>query len=203
MPFVNVGTVITKARTKLTGAIPRATLAVWFNEVVRDILGQPRTWAFLSEPVTLAIVNNQITIPAGVSEIVTIQVGSQIFTKGDQLSPAEALKLDMVMTDSTPVGYTMSADNVVTFHPGATGDAILTGETDVTTDYADAADTIFPLVFENLFIAGVLEKAFYTDKDGRFTAENTKFQMEMSKVKKWDNLRKPAAHFDYRGLARA
>jgi hypothetical protein len=203
MAVVNVGTAINKARTKLTGALPRTSMVVWFNEVARAILGEPRTWAFLSEPMTIAIANNQITIPAEVSEIVSIQVGDVLFTKANQLTGRESLKVDNIGGGTPPVGYTLSASNIVTFHPGATGDAILIGEIDIETDYADGADTLFPLVFENLFISGLLEKAFYVDKDGRFTAENTKYQMEMSKVKKWDNLRKATAKMEHQGYLRA
>jgi len=191
MAFVNVGTILNKARTKLTGSLPRPTLLMWFNETARDVLNQPRTWNFLSVPVEIPIVGNQITMPANMAEVVSIQVGDHFFTKADQLSGLEAMRIDEDLSGSDPIGYTLSAANVVTFHPGATGDAILTGELTMVDDYADGATTIFPMEFENLFICGVLEKAFYVDKDGRFTAENTKYQLEMNKMKKWDNLRKP------------
>jgi len=214
MAVVNVGTTITKARTKFPGGISRAPFVVWFNEVVQEILNQPRVWKFLTEPITLAIVNNQITIPAGVSEIVSIQVGDTFFTQSDQLSDQEAAKIDaasdnILQADSTDLvtppslqGYTLTAAGVVVFHPALTGTASVIGEQNITADYADSADTIFPLDFQELFILGLRMSYYDLQKDGRFTKENMLYQMAMGKAKSWDNRHKPRPHYNSHGYIR-
>ena len=155
MSLVNVGTVINKALAETTGRPPRSRFIGWFNRVVKDIMAQPRAWKFLAEPLSVTIANNQITIPAGISEIVSIQVGTIFFTPEDQLSQQEAAKVDNYRSEAT--GYTLSAEGVVTFHPSLVGIANLTGEILIDSDYVDNADTIFPVVpFENLFVQGIL-----------------------------------------------
>lgn len=203
MAVVNVGTSITKALTKITGRIPRATLATWFNEIVADILAQPREWKFLTEPLSLAIVDNAVTVPAGVSEVLSIQVGTTaFFTQANQLSAKEAAFID-ASGCSVPVGYVLSAAGVITFHPALTGTAELTVEHGVVGDYADNDETVFPLDFQNLFLSGLLKNAYYVDKDGRFTAESITYDARMSQMKAWDNRRKPTAHFNANGYLRA
>jgi hypothetical protein len=200
--MVNSGEAITRALTKIVGGTDRTVFVVWFNEIVKDILLQPRVWKFLTEPLVIPIVNNQITIPAGVSEIISIQVGNVFFTQGDMLSDAEAASIDAELTEFFDrQGYTL-ANGDITFHPGLTGDAAVKAEQTILTDYADNADTIFPQEFENLFITGLRMNFYDTDKDGRFTKENMQYQMEMSKVKAWDNRTKPLPHFHPRGYTR-
>lgn len=201
MAVVNVGTAITKAVNKLTGSLPRAQFVVWFNEVARDILNQPREWQFLQAPVSLAITNSQITIPATMSEITSIQVGLVFMTQGDQLTAEAAFIADQNQNTTNP-GYTLDAAGVLTFHPTLAGTAIVTGETDLTADYADNAATIFPLAFENLFITGLRMHFYDKDKDGRFTKENKQYQLDMYKLKSWDNRHKPAIPYNRRGFNR-
>ena len=170
-------------------------MAVWFNEAARDILSQPRTWQFLTDPLTLEIVDSVISIPAGVSEVVSIQTADIFFSKADQLSAQDAAK-------PGAFGYTLDAAGNVTLYPAMTGSATVTVEQGVITDYIDNADTIFPLDFENLFLSGVMKNAFYTDKDGRFTAESLMYQQAMGNMRAWDNRRKPAPKWNPHGYVR-
>jgi len=195
---VNVGTMITKALTKVTGRIPRATMVVWFNEVVDDILSQPRTWFFLTQPLTLTVTNSVITIPAGVSEILSIKACSVFFTKINQLGQKEANR-------PGAYGYTLSADgSTVTLYTSSiiNGTATVSVEQDITTDYADNADTIFPSAFQGLFLSGLRKQAFYVDKDGRYTAEGVEYDTQMGQCKAWDNRNKPRAHSTRKGYVR-
>jgi hypothetical protein len=45
--MLNVGTVIDSAATKFTSKYPRTKCVEWFNEILKDVLGQPRTWKLL------------------------------------------------------------------------------------------------------------------------------------------------------------
>lgn len=198
MAVVNAGTAITKALTKIAdnSTAMRTACVTWFNEVVRDILNQPREWFFLQDPTTLAIASNSITLPAGYSEIVSMQVGDVFLTPANQISEEEAFDLYNGIEGTTPEGYTLKPTGVITFYPGATGSAILTGEKTISTDYADNADTIFPLDFENVFIAGVRMNSYDYTKDGRYTKEVMIYQDAMNKVKRWDNTRKAIPNYD-------
>lgn len=197
---VNVGTTITKAVTKMPGSLPRPQFVTWFNEIVRDILGQPRVWKFLTEPSTIAIVNNQITIPATMSEITLIVVGDHYFTTSDQLSELDGASAD----NGAPIqeGYTLTAAGVITFHPALTGSAVVTGEHAITADYADNAATSFPLEFENLFITGLRMHYYDQNKDGRYTKENQQYQIYMNGCKAWDNRQKVRPPFNKNGMIR-
>ena len=140
--MVNVGTVINKALTKATDPTNplRARMVTWFNDIVYDVLHQPRVWFWLTEPLSLPIVSNQVTLPAGVSEIVEIQVGNIFFTQSNQLSDARAAQIDQAAQlfyesadydDYMPndlMGYTLDATGtIITFHPPlATGPSYLT-----------------------------------------------------------------------------
>lgn len=211
--MVNVGTAITKAMTKLTGGLPRPQFVTWFNEIVRDILAQPRAWKFLQSPVTIAIVNGSITIPATILQIDQIVVGDSYFTPDNLITDEQAHYIDAAFAAGDPTdftiqldnplsGYTQTAAGVITFHPTLTGSAIVTGEVDVTADYADNAATIFPLEFENLFIAGLRMNYYDQMKDGRFTKENMMYQLAMNQMKAWDNKRKPKPPFSRHGYLR-
>jgi hypothetical protein len=200
MAVVNVGTAITKALTKLEGGLSRANFVVWFNEIVRDILNVPRVWQFLTTPLSIAIVDSQITIPAGFSEVVSIQVGDVFLTTADQQTDEEAAIIDAA--GEGVQGYSLSAAGVITFHPALTGTALVTGETDITSDYADNAATIFPLAFQNLFVTGLRMHHYDLQKDGRYGKENTLYQLEMGKMRAWDNRLKPLPRYDRHGYVR-
>lgn len=193
MAFLNVSTVVTKALSKVVDNSPdlRAKFVIWFNEISRDIFNQPRDWAFLAVPVTLPIVANKITLPAGSSEIVSMVIGDVFLTRNDQMGPLRAFTYKD-STDTVPVGYTLAADGTITFYPGATGDCVLTYEKDLDADYTDdTVDTIFPLDLEGLFITGLRMHNYDYDKDGRYSKEVALYQYEMSKAKAWDNRNKP------------
>jgi hypothetical protein len=215
--MVNVGTAINKALTKIVGAPPRSDMVTWFNEIVKSIYNVPREWAFLDEPLTLPIVNNQITLPATITELIALRVGTIFYTPVNQLSVSEAAKVDnaessMFDTNTALIppalhGYTLDAANVITFHPpiatlDRTPNASVIGELSVQTDYADNDPTIFPDWFENLFIVGLRMNFYDLDKDGRFTKENMQYQMEMSMVKARDNRRKALMHYHPRGYTK-
>lgn len=212
MAVINVGTIIDKALTRITGNIPRPTLVVWFNEVVDDILSQPREWKFLTEPITLPITDSQITIPAGVSEVISIQVGDTVFTPSDQLGARDAVKIDSGESALLSVsgilpphlrGYTLDAAGVITFHPGLSGSAVVTVENDITTDYTDEQDTIFPGTFQGLFISGLRKAAYNVDKDGRYAAESAEYNTQLSQVIAWDNRLKARPSWNPRGYVRS
>lgn len=196
---VNVGTVITKALTKITGNVSRATLVTWFNEIAEDVMNQPRQWHFLEQPLALQILDNQITIPPYISELFSIQVGESFYTPKDQLTDEEAAESEQ----NRLAGYTFANDGTVTFYPPKTGTASVAGEQSVLFDYVDNAATIFPLIFENLFIIGLRMHFYDLDKDGRFTKENTLYQLEINKLKAWDNKLKPLPHYNSHGYIRA
>lgn len=198
---VNVGTAITKALTKLPAGLPRAQFVAWFSEIARDVLNEPRVWKFLTQPVSVEIIENQVALPDGTGELVSIQIGDLLYTMADQLSDADALAVDNETMDQQ--GFTLDSTSMLaTFHPGATGTALVTVEQDITSDYEDEAYTIFPDVFSNLFVIGLRMHWYDKQKDGRFTKEHTLYQMELSKVKAWDNRLKPVPHFNRHGYTR-
>ncbi|KAB0668943.1 hypothetical protein F6V30_13985 [Oryzomonas sagensis] len=214
--MINVGTAITSALTKIVGNQPRPVFVAWFNEIVQDILRQPREWKFLDEPLTLVITNNQITLPAGVSEIVSIHAGTFFFSRKNQLSDEEANAIDnsgVSLLDQTfgePIppqyqGYTLdAAGKVVTFHPAiqTVASATVTAMADITAPYADNQDTIFPDAFSNLFITGLRMSFYDQDKDGRYTKESMLYQYQMSQMKAWDNRRKALPKLNNHGYIR-
>jgi hypothetical protein len=185
----------------------------WFNEVARDVLAQPRAWQFLLDPITVAIVNNQAVIPSTLLDISQIEAGGRVFTPGNQLTAADAAG------NSHAAGYTL-AGRVVTFYPGAEGTALITGTRDITTEYTEETTstvpagyealfgstpitgTIFPIEFENLFITGLRMHYFDVDKDGRYTKENTQYQIQMNLMKCLDNRRKPRPQYHSKGYIR-
>lgn len=208
MAVVNVGTTITAALTKMTGGLPRAQFVTWFNEIVQDILRQPRTWNFLNTPATIAIVNNTVTVATG-AEIVSIVVGTTFLTRKNLLSAEEAFQIDNA---DSPLpqpyyGYTIdSTGKIITFHPSTlstnVASALVTVQSDLITDYADNAATIFPYAFQNLFITGLRMHYYDQSKDGRYTKESMQYQINMLQVKAWDNRQKSLPKFNSRGYIR-
>ncbi len=204
MVYMNVAAVVTKALSKAQddSAEFRAKFVLWFNEISRDVFNQPRDWAFLQTPATITIIANQITLPIGASEIVTMEIGDVILTRDNQIGPLKAFKY-RDDTGTTPEGYTLAAGNVVIFYPGASGNCILNYEAEVNTDYTDVAtDTIFPIEFESLFITGLRMHSYDYDKDGRYSKESALYEYEMLKIKEWDNRRKPKPEFNSHGYTR-
>ena len=200
MLYCQPATVLTKALSKHpdNSAEFRAKALIWFNEIVRDILNQPREWAYLSEPHTITIINNTVTLPNGAGTIISVKVeGSYL----PLIEDIETLDID----DTTVIyGYTLSNVNILTLY-GTT--AATTAEVqynaDITTDYTDAAvDTVFPLVFENLLITGVRLHIYDYDKDGRYGKEEAKYAIAMSQLKSLDNKRKADDRTDSHGYTK-
>lgn len=203
MVYLNTSAVLTKALSKSTDSSSafRAKALVWLNEVIRDVLNQPRTWEFLKEDVVLTITSNQITLPNGASEIITMTIGDTLLTPANLLTEVDAFAIGG--GSSSLSGYTLDADNTVTFYPGATGTCALRYEVDRTGDYADnSTDTIFPLTFENLLVTGVRANIYDYNKDGRYTKEMMLYDAEMRKMKAWDNRRKPGPKANPHGYTR-
>lgn len=204
--MVNVGSAITKATTKLTGNLPRPQFVTWFNEIVSDIKRQPRKWFFLKTTSSVLIANNQITIPSTISEIISIEIGNLFFTQKDQLSDEDAAAIDTygnTINDGLSQGYTLDPGGIITFHPGQTGTAMVTGEAVITANYADNATTVFPDEFDGLFIDGLRMHFYDAQKDGRFTKESMQYQIDMNNIKAWDNKHKPLPKFSKHGYVRA
>jgi hypothetical protein len=202
MLYLNVATVINKAATKFTSSAPlRAKMVGWFNEVAQDVLNQPRTWHCLGAFGPLPITDNTLTIPDGAGEITGIEVGGTFLTPDNQLTDKESIASDSA---ATVIGYHFDGSTITLIGATTETSAILHYETRNTTDYTDSANnTIFPANFENLFITGVRVHYYDFDKDGRYTKEETKYAIEMRKVKAWDNRRKPALKHNPHGYVRA
>lgn len=205
MGFCNTGTILDKAISKF-GDNDDSELRVlalgWLNEIIRDILDQPRTWEFLKTSTYLAVTSNAITLPSGVGEIIGITVNDVYLTPDEQISEEFAQEEYQDITGTTPEAYVLSG-STVTFCPGASGTATLLYEVDVATDYADLADTVLPHNFTNLLVAGVRMHYYDYDKDGRYAKEVTLYQYEMKKVKSWDNRLKPLPEFNQHGYVRS
>lgn len=203
MVYLNTAAVLTKALSKSTdGSAAFRTKALgWLNEVIRDVLNQPRTWEFLKDSVSLSIVANQIVLPNGASEIICMTIGDTLLSPQNQLTEIDAFAIGT--GGNSLSGYTLDSDNTVTFYPGATGACALRYEIDRTADYADnSSDTIFPLTFENLLVTGVRAHIYDYEKDGRYTKEMMLYDAEMRKMKSWDNRRKPAPKSNPHGYTR-
>lgn len=91
-----VTNVVNKAMTKLpdTSSPVRARLVIWFNEVARDILMQPRNWEFLETDVYLDIIGNQLMLPQGAGRILSLRVGAIFLSRTDQLTDQVAFGVD-------------------------------------------------------------------------------------------------------------
>jgi hypothetical protein len=199
--YINVAAIVTKALTKTddTSTALRAKYVSWFNEVARDVLNQPRKWNLLTPvPVVIAIVANQITLPATASEIISIEAEDLFLTPKNQISEQDAFEDDY----KYDLCYTL-ANGVVTFYPSATGNATLTYELNKTTDYTDVSTaTIFPIEFENLFITGIRLHHLNDDDDDRYTTEVFKYAAEMKQVKAQDNKLNPRPQTPSQGYTR-
>lgn len=198
MLYCNATAILNKALSKVQDDSDEFRLLAlgWLNEIVRDVLNQPREWAFLNDTVDLAVTANQITLPNGVSEIVHIDLGGTFYLPADMLTDPEAA------LDRT--GYTINKANIVTFYPDTTEvSATVKYKPYVTADLADVAtDTIFPIEFENLFLTGVRVHIYDYDKDGRYGKEEQKYAMAMSNIKTLDNRRKPELRNNPHGYTR-
>jgi len=198
MAYLNTQSILDAVMLELVdnSATMRTKALAWLNQTIRDTLNQPRAWKFLEATVTLDITDNQITLPAGASEIVYLLIGNAMLTPANQLSDVDAQRGE--------VGYTRSADGAVTIYPGATGECVLKYEAGLNTKYTDSEDaTIFPLEFENVFISGTLMRCFKTEKDGRFPAEVELYRYQLELVKAWDNRLKPQPGTNSHGYIRA
>jgi hypothetical protein len=215
---------INKALSDIVGSPLRTDLLTWFNEIMKDIFAQPREWAFLEEPLTINIVNNQIQLPlSSISQIQSIQLGDVLYTIANQLSTTEAVNIDnaeaTIYDNSSCIippneqGYTVDWNTgLVTFHPDVSDTdtynptpttAQVIADVGLFADYADNTATIFPYIpFEALFMSGVRWKYYKTQKDGRFTAERMQYDIEMKNCKMWDNRLKPDMHYSPRGYTR-
>lgn len=203
MVYCNTTDILTTAMTKFADDSDelRVLALGWLNEVIRDVLNQPRTWWFLKTGASLAVTANQITIPSGMGEVINIEGTDFFFTPDDQLTDEEIFALDDD-TDTPPVGYVQTA-TTITFYPSATGTVTLRYEADLTSDYTDSAtNTIFPIVFKPLLVAGVRMQYYDYDKDGRYQKETTVYNYGMKQAKAWDNNLKPSERINPHGYTR-
>lgn len=199
--YLNTEAVLDKALTKVQDNTPelRAKALDWLNEVRTDIHNQPRLWNFMRGTTTLTVSDNAITLPNGVSEVISLEGDTFLLTPQHILSETEAYLLSNQTAD-TPQGYIKYPDNTIQFFPGATGSVIVTYEANANTDLADSPNnTVYPKELENLFILGVRMHYYDYDKDGRFTKEVVLYQDELSKVKAWDNQLKALPKFSSHG----
>lgn len=177
----------------------RAKAVGWLNEIVRDILNQPRQWEMLKTSTTLPIAANKITLPANFGEVRSIQIGSLYFlTPDEQLTEEEAFAVIQAGGGDT-LGFTIT-DTEITFVPGATGSAILSYEKGVATPYADDVATIFPDAFSNLLIQGVRKLAYQSDVDDMYGPSVKLYDREMKVAKDYDNRMKPMPGYGSRFL---
>lgn len=200
MVYCNTAAILTKALSKHPddSAAFRVLALGWLNEVVRDVLNQPREWAFLAEPHTIAIVNNTITLPNGAGEVAYVKVGDFY------LSLLTEVEADDVDTNGIMYGYTISHDNIITLYGTTTATtAEVKYNPDITADLTDVVtDTVFPIQFENLLVIGTRTHIYDYDKDGRYGKEEAKYSIAMGQVKTLDNRRKAADRTDARGYTR-
>jgi hypothetical protein len=201
--YCNTSSVLTKATTKWVDDSPelRVKALVWLNEVIRDILNQPRTWWFLKTPTVLTITAGAITLPTGCGEVISIEGDDFFFVPEEMLTDEQVFDLGDESGD-IPVGYIESGREII-FYPTATGTVTVRYEADLTTDYLDVGtDTILPINFENLLIVGVRAAYYDYDKDGRYTKEEMNYDYQMRVAKAWDNKLKPRQQKNPRGYTR-
>ena len=180
----------------------RVKMTDWLNSAMQSAWAE-RSWLFLEKKVDIAIVAGSITLPADFGDEIFIRIGNSfIFTTGDNLTPADAVRWDVAGGD--PQGYTTD-DTLLTFHPAVSGTATLTYTAKVPdVGYTDGTDdTIFPREFLPLFERALLE-AFYeydvdTDRLPNGIRLNTE---EMRRMKKLDNGRRPLPQLSTRGYVR-
>lgn len=204
MIYCNTKDILDKALSKVqdSSADLRSKALGWLNEVMRDVLNQPRDWKFLhAVTASVTITSNTITLPDTAAEIVYMKVGDYMFTMDDQLTEEEAFAYEDD-TSTDPEGWTRIGA-VVTFLPGATGTCELKYEATLTAEYTDStSNTIFPNVFKNLLMTGVRMHYYDYDKDGRYGKEVALYQREMDMVKAWDNRLKPMPKISNHGYTR-
>lgn len=201
--YCNTADILTTAMTKFSDDSDelRALSLGWLNEIIRDILNQPRTWWFLKTGTSLLITTNAITIPSGVGEVINIE-GSDFFLTPDDLMTDEEVYDLGDDTSDVPIGYTQTA-TTITFYPSATGTVTLRYEADLTSDYTDAAtNTIFPIAFKPLLVSGVRMQYYDYDKDGRYQSEAALYNYHMKHVKVLDNDLKPNERKNPHGYTR-
>jgi len=203
MIYCNTADILDSAMTKWAdnSTALRALALGWLNEVIREVLNQPRTWWFLKTGSTLTIAANAITIPSGVGQVLSIEGTDFFLTPADQMTDEEVYDLGDDTSD-VPIGYTQTA-TTITFYPSATGNVTLRYEADVTADLADStSDIIFPIAFRNLLICGVRAHYYDYDKDGRYGKEEALFGHHLALVKAWDNTLKPTIRQNPHGYTR-
>ena len=203
MIYCNTADILTTAMTKFSDDSDelRALALGWLNEIMRDILNQPRTWWFLKTGTSLSITANAITIPSGMGEVINIEGTDFFLTPDDLMTDEEVYDLGDDTSD-VPIGYTQSA-TTITFYPSATGTVTLRYEEDLTADYTDVdTNTIFPIVFKPLLVSGVRMQYYDYDKDGRYQSESALYNYHMKHVKVWDNDLKPNERKNPHGYTR-
>lgn len=199
--YLNTTTVLDKALSKFQDNTTelRTKALSWLNEVRTDIHNQPRLWNFMRGTTTLTVSDNMITLPNGVSEVISLEGDTFLLTPQHILSETEAYLLSN-QTATIPQGYVKYPDNTLYFFPGATGSVIVTYEANANTDLADSSNnTVYPKELENLFVTGIRMHYYDYDKDGRYTKEVMLYQDEMSKAKAWDNQLKALPKYNTQG----
>ena len=202
--YCNTADILTTAMTKFSDDSDdlRVLALGWLNEIVRDVLNQPRTWWFLKTGTSLSVTANAITLPSGMGEVINIEGTDFFLTPSDQLTDEEVYSMNDDDDTTPPVGYTQTA-TTITFYPAATGTVTLRYEADLTADYTDAATaTIFPIAFKPLLVAGVRMQYYDYDKDGRYQSESALYNYHMKHVKVWDNDLKPNERKNPHGYTR-
>lgn len=183
--------ILDKVQARITdqSAAMRVKLLGWLNEIMHDVVNQPRNWQFLKKSASIAVAANALTLPADFGTLTSVQVGDRFFTPDEALTDEEAYFWNQITGEAE--GYTISG-STLTFVPG-------TSQTSATVKYnavvADVIDdttaTIFPQEFRNILIAGTLMMFYEYDHDDNYGSQVQLYQMEMKKLKALDNKKTP------------
>ncbi len=211
MRYVSPSIVIDKACTRWPDKSPsmRANAIVWFNEIARDIVDQPRDWQLLFLEYETPIgfwetvdIPGAFKIPpelAVIPYLHSIEANNVVMVNPDDRIDENP---NSATDDEPPVSFYLNpVFGTGLFIPGAIPlddygqqlNATATYNVNRSNgyqmeEYTDTdVDTIFRIEFEPLFITGVRAAYYDMDKDGRYSKEEAKYDFEMRKLKEIDN----------------
>lgn len=189
-------------RIKDNSGTLRAKMLGWLDSAMRDAWIE-RRWVFLEKSVTLTITSSAITLPADFGDETFMNVnGLYALTVGDHLSPTEAMKADF--RGGEVYGYTKTS-TTLTFHPATTGSVVLHYMAKMPdAGYEDGiTDTIFPMEFLPLFERSLLTAFYEYDVNADLLPNGVRLdEVQLRKVKKADNLRRPLPPLNPQGMVR-
>ena len=196
---VNTGAVLHDALSlqQDTSAAMRAKALRWFN-VVAQKLAAEREWECLKTSVALPVTDHAVLLPEDFGQFEYAQstaTGSEFFLGRRHILTAAEFSRYQVGDSTVPQGIFFTATNAI-FRPGTTAETVDFRYHRLIGDYADNADTPWPIIFRPLFMRAVTDFVYEYDADERVAMSYRLSADDLARIKVWDGRLKPKPKFD-------